>query len=36
VYRDQSIAMFGTWADKVCLLVPHLQAIRAIAEEKNT
>jgi transcriptional regulator NrdR family protein len=36
VSRDQSIAMFGTWADKVCLLVPHLQAIRAIAEEKNT
>jgi hypothetical protein len=35
VYRDQSIAMFGTWADKVCLLVPHLQAIRAIAEEKK-
>jgi hypothetical protein len=35
VSRDQSIAMFGTWADKVCLLVPHLQAIRAIAEEKK-
>jgi len=34
--RDEHIAMFGTWAQKVCLLLPHLQAIRAIAEEKNT
>jgi DNA-directed RNA polymerase sigma subunit (sigma70/sigma32) len=34
--RDESIAVFGTWAQKVCLLMPHLQAIKAIAEEKNT
>ena len=35
-YRDEHIAMFGTWAQKVCLLLPHLKAIKAIAEEKNT
>jgi hypothetical protein len=34
--RDEHIAMFGTWAQKVCLLLPHLKAIKAIAEEKNT
>ena len=33
--RDEHIAMFGTWAQKVCLLLPHLKAIKAIAEEKN-
>jgi len=33
--RDESIARFGTWTQKVCLLMPHLQAIKAIAEEKN-
>ena len=33
--RDEHIAMFGTWAQKVCLLVPHLEAIKAIAEEKK-
>jgi hypothetical protein len=30
------IAMFGTGAQKVSLLLPHLKAIKAIAEEKNT
>ena len=34
--RDEYIAVFGTWAQKVCLLMPHLRAIKAIAEEKNT
>ena len=33
--RDEHIAMFGTWAQKVCLLLPHLKAIKAIAEEKS-
>ena len=33
--RDESIALFGTWAQKVCLLLPHLKAIKAIAEEKK-
>ena len=32
---DRSIASFGTWADKVCLLLPHLNVIKAIAEEKK-
>lgn len=34
--RDEQIAVFGTWAQKVSLLLPHLKAIKAIAEEKNT
>ena len=33
--RDEHIAIFGTWAQKVCLLLPHLEAIKAIAKEKN-
>ena len=33
--RDQNIASFGTWVDKVCLLLPHLNVIKAIAEEKK-
>ena len=34
--RDEHIATFGTWAQKVSLLMPHLEAIKAIAEKKNT
>ena len=34
--RDEQIAVFGTWAQKVSLLMPHLEAIKAIAGEKNT
>jgi predicted DNA-binding protein YlxM (UPF0122 family) len=34
--RDKNIAFYGTWADKVCLLLPHLDALKAIAEEKNS
>ena len=33
--RDEHVAEFGTWAEKVCLLIPHVRAISAIAEEKN-
>jgi len=36
VWRDESVAMFGTWSQTVCLLLPHLQAIKAIAEEKRS
>jgi orotate phosphoribosyltransferase-like protein len=36
VLKDKSVSLFGTWAQKVSLLMPHLQAIKAIAEEKNT
>ena len=35
-YRDERISKFGTWSQTVCLLLPHLQAIKAIAEEKDT
>ena len=34
--RDEQIAVFGTWAQKVSLLMPHLEAIKAIAGERNT
>jgi hypothetical protein len=27
--RDEQIAVFGTWAQKVSLLMPHLEAIKA-------
>jgi hypothetical protein len=30
--RDEQIAVFGTWAQKVSLLMPHLEAIKAIGE----
>jgi hypothetical protein len=33
--KDEHVALFGTWSQKVCLLLPHLKAIKAIAEEKN-
>lgn len=36
VHHDQSVALFGTWVDKVYMLLPHIEAIRAIAEEKKT
>jgi orotate phosphoribosyltransferase-like protein len=36
VLKDKSVSLFGTWAQKVSLLMPHLEAIKAIAEEKNT
>jgi hypothetical protein len=34
--RDEQIAVFGKWAQKVSLLMPHLEAIKAIAGERNT
>ena len=33
--RDEHIALFGDWWQKVYLLLPHIEAIKAIAEEKN-
>jgi orotate phosphoribosyltransferase-like protein len=36
VLKDKSVSLFGTWAQKVSLLMPHLEAIKAIAGEKNT
>lgn len=35
VGRDEHISMYGTWAQKVSLLIPHIPAIRAIAEENT-
>ena len=34
--RDKLYANCPSWAHKVSLLMPHIEAIRAIAEEKNT
>ena len=34
VLKDKSVSLFGTWAQKVSLLMPHLNAIKSIAEEK--
>ena len=34
--RDEQISRFGTWSQTICLLLPHLQAIKAIAEEKRS
>lgn len=33
---DQNTALFGEWWQKVYLLLPHIKAIQAIAEEKDT
>ena len=35
VGMDQNTALFGEWWQKVYLLLPHIEAIKAIAEEKN-
>ena len=34
--HDKLYANCQSWAHKVSLLMPHIEAIRAIAEEKNT
>ena len=34
VLKDKSVSLYGTWAQKVSLLMPHLNAIKSIAEEK--
>ena len=36
IHKDQSTALWGTWIQTVLLLMPHIEAIKAIAEEKNT
>ena len=33
--RDKFISVFGTWVQKVSLLMPHLAALKALAEEKK-
>ena len=32
---DKEIARYGTWAQKIATLMPHIEAIRAIAEDHH-
>ena len=32
---DKNIAQYGTWEQKVSTLMPHIEAIRAIAEKRH-
>ena len=35
VLKDKSVSLYGTWAQKVSLLMPHLNSIKSITEEKK-